>query len=206
MSASALGLLAYRIVVNDSLRYGFMIWNLVLAWIPLLLGVWLCEALRSYRRLTPATLLKAGLWLLFLPNSFYLMTDLVHIKTAPTSLVLYDATMLFLFALTGLLIGCTSLYSIHELLNKKMKIRAAWAVIVVVIMLASVALFLGRYVDWNSWDVFFSPLYILLDLSERVTDSGTLRVTSGTILLFFVATFATYTAFYLAHTLKKSSK
>ena len=61
--------------------YGFIRWNLFLAWIPLILAYtlsWAAEH-RVARRALPVL---AAAWIVFLPNAPYLVTDLVHLRAS----------------------------------------------------------------------------------------------------------------------------
>lgn len=59
--------------------HGYLLWNLVLAWIPLLFAVALGWARRLQLGGLALVALGAG-WLLFLPNAPYMVTDLVHLQ------------------------------------------------------------------------------------------------------------------------------
>src|SRR4051812_34793849 len=58
--------------------FRYLVWNLWLAWVPLLVALLLYAAYR--RRHTLAELLALGAaWLVFLPNAPYMLTDFVHL-------------------------------------------------------------------------------------------------------------------------------
>ena len=82
-SAVALGLELVREHRYEAFDFRFLIWNLILAWIPLLLALLVYDRYRrgsSLVALTPAL----ALWLLFLPNAPYIVTDFVHLSaTSP---------------------------------------------------------------------------------------------------------------------------
>ncbi|MCB9153604.1 MAG: DUF1361 domain-containing protein [Caldilineae bacterium] len=84
----------------------FLIWNLFLAWLPLLfaaLAIWV------ERRSLLLAILPTAAWLAFLPNAPYLVTDLMHLAADSRVPVLFDTVMLFTFALYGLALGLVSL-------------------------------------------------------------------------------------------------
>src|SRR5688572_16571746 len=84
-SAFSCMLLAGRMVITGSAAYMFLPWNLFLAFIP----YWLTGALKKpqVRANLPFIFFSRVLvWLLFVPNSFYIITDLfhlAHISSAP---------------------------------------------------------------------------------------------------------------------------
>ncbi len=175
-----------------------MAWNLFLAWLPLLWAGLLVRGLKKKQFTTPKNILWAGLWLAFLPNTFYLVTDYIHLRRSLPSTILFDAVMLTAFALVGIVLGCTSIYFIHLQLAKRLRRNAVWAILLTCFALSSLAIYLGRYLGWNSWDLALNPFYILLDLSDRLTSIDGLSVTAGTTVLFFCFISATYAAFYSA--------
>ena len=73
-------MIACRIYFSGSLLFIFLIWNIFLAWIPLIISSYLRSG--SAKGWKPYTLLFT--WLLFFPNSLYIITDLVHLKLDPS--------------------------------------------------------------------------------------------------------------------------
>src|SRR5262245_5885083 len=72
------GMLVVRFVCAGNLRFSGLFGNLLLAWIPLALALFIRQMPGGHRRVSfwVATLL----WILFYPNAFYLVTDLIHMK------------------------------------------------------------------------------------------------------------------------------
>ena len=104
-SVICLAMLASRTVFAQRLDLGFYPWNLILAWIPLLLA-WRIYGLRARR--SPRYALLAGcavLWFFFFPNAAYIVTDLVHLKTRAPVPKRFDLVMMVSFAWTGLCLG-----------------------------------------------------------------------------------------------------
>ena len=76
MGAAQVGL---RIAWSHNWNYLFLIWNLVLAWLPVYFALPVRQ--RHQAGASEGSLcLPAGLWLLFLPNAPYIFTDLVHLQ------------------------------------------------------------------------------------------------------------------------------
>ena len=142
---------------SGQLRYGFLVWNLVLAWLPFLLA-WM-----AYRK--PSLVPVCGpLWLLFLPNAPYLMTDLVHLRPFDNVPLWFDAIMLFTFALAGLLLGFLSLYYMQALVANRFGRVVSWFFVVSVTVLSGYGVYIGRFLRWNSWDVFTQPVGLVADI------------------------------------------
>lgn len=166
-SLVSIGLLIGGAIRGAGPTYSYMAWNLGLAWLSPVFILWLLNTLKYKRWSTWQGITLSLLWLGFLPNSFYLVSDFIHLPESPPSELLYDAVMFTSFALNGLLLGYISLYLFHVQLLRRVSARAARGVIGLVLLLCSFAIYLGRDLRWNSWDVFVNPAGILFDISNR---------------------------------------
>jgi uncharacterized membrane protein len=151
-----------------STAFLYMTWNLFLAWLSPLFIIWLLAVLRRKRWSSWEGIGVSLLWLGFLPNSFYLVSDVIHLQEAPKGEVLYDAVMFTSFAINGLLLGYISLYLFHKQLRRRISSRQTRITIGLVLLMCSFAIYLGRDLRWNTWDVFVNPAGILFDLSDRM--------------------------------------
>lgn len=150
-SGISIGLLALRMLVGSNAGYGFLPWNLFLAWIPLFLAVALVAASRAGRRVSVAPLLL--LWLLFFPNAPYVVTDFVHLRDIGGMPRWFDVLMLGSFAATSLALGFVSLYLVQSLIRARLGVSWSWVGALTVIALSGVGIYLGRVVKLNSWDL-----------------------------------------------------
>jgi len=149
-SLFVLGMLAVRMLYTGTSAHGWLAWNLLLAWIPLLLALLLYERTRagaSWRALAPLGLL----WLAFFPNAPYLITDLKHLGHGVQVPVLYDVLLLSAAAWLGLLL------LVHAAARRLVGVLDAWALVVAVLALSSFGIYLGRVQRWNSWDLVVHP-------------------------------------------------
>ena len=153
-SVLCIGLLELRIHETGDGYYRFLVWNLFLAWVPLALAV--VAYSRSRRRVDPLTAALLVAWLLFFPNAPYLLTDFIHLAQGPAPLW-YDALMLSAFAWTGLLLGFASLYLVQMVLLRVFGVAVSWLGVFCSLALASVGVYLGRFVRLNSWDALLHP-------------------------------------------------
>lgn len=167
-NAVSIVLFGLRIIATQSLDYWFLFWNLLLAWVPVLLAWMLLRSLKTRLWLQPLPVLLTALWLGFLPNSFYLMSDLIHLESTGDVGVLYDAVFMLSFIWNGLVAGFISMYWVHREFVKRRGSQAGAIVMAVVIALVSFAIYLGRSLRWNTWDVLVNPAGLLFDVSERV--------------------------------------
>lgn len=116
--------------------------------------------------------LGAILWLFFYPNTFYMLTDIVHMQF--TSTVLWNKTSLILYMLYvssilfGVLCGIESVKNI--VLTFKLKnyyLRLLF--IGVLSFISSFAIHIGRYARLNSWDIFTRPKTVISEILDVVS-------------------------------------
>lgn len=168
LSAALGSMLLLRCYLADDWWYALMLpWNLVLAFVPLPLALQAERIALRYRLLKPGLLLTIVAWALFFPNAPYLITDIKHLHHVPPVPLWFDATLLFGFALTGLLAGLVSLYWMHSLAREFWGSRRANAALLAYLPLASWGIFLGRELRWNSWDVLVRPHFLVWDALTR---------------------------------------
>ena len=176
----------------------FLMWNLFLAWFPLgimlvLRDLRLSAALGRGRLDQTVSWLMIGLWLLFMPNAPYIITDLFHLRMTDSGLVWFDTLMIFVGAVTGLLTGLYSTLLAHRTLRSLTGSLSAWALIMACQGLAGFGIYLGRYIRWNSWSVLTEPMILTRSLWTSLHDPLAQKValTYG----FGLATL--YVAFYI---------
>lgn len=201
----SIGLLINRIIFSDSDRYAFLLWNAILAAVPAFLAYWLVCRVRKYGWLKPAQLLLGGLWLTFLPNSFYVITDLVHLRPNFEADIFYDIILLSSFWLNGLILGILSIVLVHLELNKRLSVVKSSAVIGTVILISSFAVYLGRFTRWNTWDLLLQPAGLLFDVSDRFVNPAQHPQTFQFTILLFLFFSVTYFIIWQAVNLVKES-
>ena len=190
---ATLGMFAVRVLRNDSTQFSYLIWNLCLAWLPLLIALRLIRVLGYKLWSSWEAVALSLLWLLFLPNSFYIVSDFIHLQRIVTIDVLYDAVMFMAFVYLGLTIGFTSLYLVHVELKKRFADRTAALLIGVALLLSSFAIYLGRDLRWNSWDVVTNADGLLFDLSDRLLQPagyGQIIITTGSFFGLLASMYA----------------
>lgn len=148
-----------RVEYSGTGNYAFMIWNLFLAWIPFLIAYFTYTATISRRWVRLIVPVSAFFWLLFFPNAPYMLTDFQHLasdwwRNAP---VWYDVLLLIWFSFTGLLLGMVSLFLMQEVMRREFGRWIGWGFVVVVAVLSSAGVYAGRFLRWNSWDIFNNP-------------------------------------------------
>jgi uncharacterized membrane protein len=205
-SAICVLLVAARMQYADSIRYTNLVWNLFLAWIPFVLSY--AAYFLSWKRplLYIVIPITAFLWLLFFPNAPYILTDLQHLAIESTRAPLwYDVIMLVWFSWTGLLLGLVSLYFMHEILQRTFGRGIGWAFVLVVSVLSSFGVYLGRFVRLNSWDLLQDPGEIAVSILGLVIDPS-MRLVAFTLLFAVFYLFVYLTLYSFGHLLQEKQE
>jgi uncharacterized membrane protein len=186
-SLVGLAMLAVRLWVSGRRGYGFMPWNLLLAWLPVAFAA---AAVGARTDRAGGRWAAAGwgvLWLLFFPNAPYLLTEFKHLAPGGVSerplpdllfrLCLdrpvplwFDVLLVMTFAWNGLVLGFLSLYLVHRAVSARAGPAWGWATAAGAVGLGAFGITLGRFERWNSWDVLTRPHRLLADVAARVVD------------------------------------
>jgi uncharacterized membrane protein len=137
-------------------NFSWMGFNTFLAIIPLILG-WL-----FYLTKNKITKYFHGVfWLLFLPNTIYLFTDILNLIRqwgmvgAPERLVfVFQYSVL---TIIGLVTFVLSLYPFEKFIKNTKYAKRGAAIIIVLNFIIGFGITLGRVERINSWDVVFRP-------------------------------------------------
>lgn len=162
-SAMSIMLLYFRIQWSGNLHYAFLVWNLFLAWIPFLCALAITEmSKQSNSKFVLGSLFCS--WLIFFPNSPYILTDLFHLHLKQDIPLWFDLVLILSFAWNGLILGYTSLFEVHRFLNKLFSIKTVWCFVIGIMILCGFGIYLGRYPRWNSWDIVSNPIALMSDV------------------------------------------
>lgn len=177
----SIALLAYRIREYDTIEFSFLVWNLVLAFIPFTIS-----QMMVFRQPRSLAVLVTGLffWLLFFPNAPYLVTDLAHLSSTRPAPIWFDLMLLLSFAWNGLMLGYVSLLDVHRTVEVRFGRTAGWLFSGAAIVLGSFGIYLGRFLRWNSWDVFTQPGNLLADVVSRLHHMSEISTILGVTLAF----------------------
>ena len=195
-SALCLGLELIRERHFGAMGFRFLVWNLILAWIPMLLALVIYD---RYRRGTALTRLAplAALWLLFLPNAPYIVTDFIHLSATTPAPLWFDGVEVSAFAWTGMLLGFVSLYLVHAVARHRLGGLLGWLGVLAALALVSVGVYLGRVKRWNSWDLLTQPGSMVAQLHTHLADSASLGRAVGATLVMTMLLALAYLVFYV---------
>ncbi len=205
-SAISAGFFIARFVSAQSTRYAFLFWNLLLAWLPLVFAWYLQRSLKKNRWSRAAPIIFTILWIGFLPNSFYLVTDLIHLHSTGEVSLLYDCVMFFSFIFSGMVLGFTSLFMVQKLLHDKLRRRDTHSIMAAVLLLCSFAMYLGRVFRLNTWDVLINPAGLLFDVSDQFVNPTQHPQFLTTTLLFFALLIGMYAVLWQGIKTVRASK
>lgn len=156
----------------------FLLWNLFLAWLP-----WFF--IRQID-LFPSRKWKYGIFglsLLFLPNSIYIFTDLIHLKKNLQAPLWFDLILILSFALMGFIYYAKCMREMLLFLSDRFQAGRMKLLELAIVFLSSFGVYLGRYLRLNSWDLFTNPFSIVQQLQLEIREGRALEMMQ--ITLFF---------------------
>lgn len=160
----SIALLLLRVKLTHDMYLLFLIWNLALGYIPYSLS-------SQLKTTVPGTfkfyLLLLG-WLLFIPNSFYLLTDFVHLHHLSDLQYIFDALLLTCFSIAGFYAGITSMLQIRSLLEMKYSNKTCRRILISLCYLTSFGVYLGRILRFNSWDILSNPIKLFTTIIKSL--------------------------------------
>jgi uncharacterized membrane protein len=189
-------LICVRVYFDNSLTwFYFLLKNLILGTLPLIFivvarNIYESKTIKFLKVLSVTSFIV--LWLLFLPNSPYMITDLIHLDHLPNNLLWYDATTIFVNALTALGMGFYSTYIFQKLSNNLLSKNTTWVLVILSQILSAFGVYLGRFLRFNSWDLFFSPKSLVQAINYVSNDKLAFKMT----LVFSLVLIALYLSFY----------
>ena len=185
-----------RTMMSGTEDYAFLIWNLFLAWLPLVMS-YMASSFASKRRFVAITVpIAAMLWLLFFPNAPYILTDLFHLRHPREHIpIWFDTLLINWFAWTGVLLGIFSLFIMHDIVRKAFGRITGWLFVLVVGTLSGVGIYIGRFLRWNSWDVILHPYDRLREMLYYVMHPSLqsivfISIFSSLFIFIYITTYA----------------
>lgn len=157
-----------RVYFGHTWTYAFFVWNLFLAWIPY--GFSLLVAALDTRWpgrwwLLPIPFL---FWLVFFPNAPYIITDLLHLEERGGAPMWYDIGMFAIYAWTGCFLAVVSLNTMQGITKRYIGSAGSWLFVASIVILSGLGIYLGRFLNWNSWDLLTQPQLVLGDLVHQI--------------------------------------
>ena len=187
-------LLVLRVAHSNHSTYAWLWWNIFLAWLPLGFALVAYNVSWRHSRLSWfLVFICAVVWLAFFPNAPYLVTDIIHLQHRPDAPFWFDLILFVAIAWTGCFLGLVSLFLMQEIVRRAAGSMVSWIFALAALGLSGFGIYLGRFLRWNSWDVFFAPTPILGSLLEGIRHPAAHSQT----FVFSIVFAAFFTSMYL---------
>ena len=189
-----------RIFLFSSNTFVYMFWNIFLAFIPFFISSLLILYTNKDDLVKPFFIVGFIFWFLFLPNAPYVVTDFIHLGRSHAVPVMYDIFVLFTSASVSLLMGLYSLRQMERIFLLKFSPKITNMIIFIVILFASFGIYLGRFLRFNSWDIFTSHDSLISSIGKIFTQSNNYENVYTYTLLFFVFIYISYISYKNSNT------
>ena len=168
-----------------------ILWNLFLAFIPFTLSFYLFRLSAIRHILWWAILL---IFISFLPNAPYILTDSIHIielsqKNYPSwAIILVLIPQYTVFIVAGFEAYVISLIRIDHYLTNLVAQKYLIAINAIVHGLCVVGIYIGRFERFNSWDFISQPRNVLFTTMQDLLDGEKLLTMAIAFLLIWLLT------------------
>ncbi len=159
VSVLAITLLLLRVKITNSTYLLFLIWNLFLAYIPYFLSSSIYKNFFNTSKKTQNSFYGL-VWLLFIPSSFYILTDFTHLHFKTTFQFSLDMLIISGFSFVGFYVGLLSIQTIRQLVIAKYGNTKGNIFILTISFLSAFGIYLGRVLRFNSWDIISKPIQL----------------------------------------------
>ncbi len=195
LCAICFSLSVFRYAYTEALGFfTFPNWNLFLAFLPWLFSTIISISPRIQKNRLILIVL-VFLWLLFFPNSFYILTDLFHLQWKTEMPKWFDLVMILSYAWVGILFGFMSLWDIEKIIGQVIRRKYIPIMSSILLFLGSFGIYMGRYLRWNSWDIIREPFELFYNISDKVLNPFLHKGTWGMTLAMFVFLSMVYWSF-----------
>ena len=185
-------LLSARIIYTGEIMFAFLVWNLFLAYLPYKISSTLMRR-PDWMGKDWKFFFLFIVWLLLVPNTFYIITDLFHLHKGEVIPVWFELALIISFAWNGILFGVSSIRQIGIIVQLKWNVKNEWLYIYPVMLLNALGIYIGRYLRFNSWDVITAPsdlasevFYLLLHPVRNRFDWSMIICYSLLLSLFYI--------------------
>lgn len=174
-------------LLNDVQNTGLM-WNMLWALLALDFAI-----LVRQNNHTASKLLITPFWLFFYPNTFYILTELVNLQFTSTALWESNSLLLFMLYVPAILFGIMADVESLEAIFKSYNIKFYGLRLLIIgslSLFASYAIYIGRYDNIRSWDIFTRPLAVLNNMVAAMSWDTFPFIFGFTLIQIMVLVFA----------------
>jgi uncharacterized membrane protein len=166
-----------------------IIWNSFLAFIPFFLSIWLFRISLSRSPIWWLTLL---VFVLFLPNAPYILTDSIHLISyinqnyakSLVFLVLIPQYSIFIFI--GFQLYVLSLLNLKIYCQQRYLNSAILPLEIILHFLSAIGIYLGRFLRLNSWHLVTQPEEVLWSLENLLHKKPLIFVSVCFLIIWLV--------------------
>lgn len=165
-----------------------LIWNMFWALIALDFAI----LVRQNDHLA-SKLLITPFWLFFYPNTFYVLTELVNIQFSSTALWERNSLLLFMLYIPSILFGIMAGVESLEAIFKGYNIKFYGLRLLIIgslSLFASYAIYIGRYANIRSWDIFTRPVTVFTSMISAISWETFPFIFGFTLIQIMVLVFA----------------
>ncbi|MET3634772.1 DUF1361 domain-containing protein [Streptococcus porcorum] len=184
--------LFFMLISASILRYNLqgpnLIWNMFLALVALDFAV-----IAHWSKQGILKVIATGLWLFFYPNTFYMVTDIVHMHFASTVLWQRESMILFMLYVPSIFFGVMAGVESVRLIFEAFKLQSYVLRLLAIgglSFISSFAIHIGRYARLNSWDIFTRPMLVVKEIVEVVSWEALPFILGFTFIQIMVLVFA----------------
>ncbi|WP_105112274.1 DUF1361 domain-containing protein [Streptococcus suis] len=182
----------FLIIAAGLKRYGVtapdLTWNMFLALVALDFAI-----LTNHSKSKVIKIIAGLLWLFFYPNTFYMVTDIVHMHFANTVLWQRESMILFMLYVPSIFYGVMTGVESLRLIFSAFSIKSYWFRLFLIgslSLLSSFAIHIGRYARLNSWDIFTRPTVVISEMIEVVSWAALPFILGFTFIQIMVLVFS----------------
>ena len=125
-------------------------------------------------------------WLMFVPNAFYILTDLFHLPENNNTPRWFELLLIFSFAWNGLMAGILSVRRMEKIVQIIWGARHELIFLSPIMFLNALGIFIGRYLRYNSWDVITNPFRLMMDIIDLITHPIVYKDAWGMIIFYSI--------------------
>ncbi|HEM4129540.1 TPA: DUF1361 domain-containing protein [Streptococcus suis] len=182
----------FLIIAAGLKRYGVtapdLTWNMFLALVALDFAIF-----TNHSKSKVIKIIAGLLWLFFYPNTFYMVTDIVHMHFANTVLWQRDSMILFMLYVPSIFYGVMTGVESLRLIFSAFSIKSYWIRLFLIgdlSLLSSFAIHIGRYARLNSWDIFTRPSLVVSKMIEVISWAALPFILGFTFIQIMVLVFS----------------
>lgn len=159
-----------------------LIWNMFLALLAIDFAYF-----TYYLNSRVGKLVLSLLWLFFFPNTFYMLTDIVHIHFAGSILTDHSSMIYYMLYMSSILFGVLCGIESLKVIFLTYQIKNYYGRLILIGILSfvsSFAIHIGRYARLNSWDILTKPRIVVHEILEVVSWNALPFILGFTFLQF----------------------